>query len=354
MKAFSKLKSSYLSLPNKHKINYIFEYVEDTISIALNTSLASLLNIIRNKHSHYLQESDQRISKLLIQQKKYREECLKEPSHLDKDSIHNEAILYQSGLLNKFIMDALQLQTRRLAGDEKYRSLIGSFAAAIAMLLYLSLFIWQGAFFVINSLPFVVFSVFIYVLKDRLKEGLKNLSYKHVFRWFPDFTTEILSPSGNVVLGKMQESFAFIKEDQAPKDISHIRNEGFHTHLDMIKRPEQVIHYKRKISIYTTPEASTERLNALNVIFRYDVHEFMTKASNATESYMTLDSESLDLITTHLPKVYHINIILKNSYLKPDLTPYVELKKFRLVTDKEGIKRIESVIGQTSVNEEEI
>ncbi len=56
------------------------------------------------------------------------------------------------------------------------------------------------------------------------------------------------------------------------------------------------------------------------------------KIQNAYQPYT--GSETLDLISTQLPKVYHVNIVLKNSYLKPDLSPFVELKKFRVVVDK--------------------
>jgi hypothetical protein len=186
--------------------------------------------------------------------------------------------------------------------------------------------------------------VFIYVLKDRLKEELKNLSFRQVFRWFPDYTTDILVPAGDVRIGKMHDSFGFIKENQVPNDIWIQRNKGFQNYLDMIKLPEQVIYYKKQIDVHTNHKAT--RLHALNIIFRFDLHKFMAKASNAYEPYTTIDSETLDLVTTQLPKVYHINIVLKNTYLKSGLKPFVELKKFRIVVDKEGIKRIESITEQ--------
>jgi hypothetical protein len=230
-----------------------------------------------------------------------------------------------------------------LAIDEKYRSLIGSFAAGMAMFLYLLLFIWQGAVFVINSLPFVLFTVLIYVVKDRIKEELKSLSYRHVFKWFPDYTTEIALPTNQEVVGLLHESFSFIGSNQVPMDISHLRNQEFHSYLEMIKRQEQVINYKRKVVTYKNFDAKTP-LKGLNIIFRYDISNFLAKASNPYEPYVTLDGETLDLTHTLLPKVYHINIVLKNTYLKPDLTEVIECKKFRIVADKEGIKRIESLV----------
>jgi hypothetical protein len=108
-KEFDKIKNDYFNLPTRQQVHYIFEYVEDTISIALNSSLTGLLKAVRMKHSLMFQQVDSKISTILLEEKKYREERLQEPSELDKDAVHNEGILYQSGLLNKYIIDALQL-----------------------------------------------------------------------------------------------------------------------------------------------------------------------------------------------------------------------------------------------------
>ena len=101
----------------------------------------------------------------------------------------------------------------------------------MAMFLYLLLFISQGAIFVINSLPFVFFTVILYVVKDRIKEELKSLSYRHVFKLFPDYTTEVSLPNEKGVIGKVHESFSFIGESEVPMDISHLRNQEFHSYL---------------------------------------------------------------------------------------------------------------------------
>lgn len=347
--AYNKQKEEILKFPEGLVLLHIFEYIQDVLSISLNSSLTSLLEAVRHKALPQLQACDLELSKLLLREKEYREKELKEPDELDKDAIQNEAVLYQSGLLNKFILDALQLKTHRQATDEKFRSLIGSFAAGMAMLLYLLLFIWQGAVFVINSLPFVLFTVLIYVVKDRIKEELKSLSYRHVFRWFPDYTTKVFLPDDNKEVGKVRESFSFIDEKEVPLEISQLRNQEFHSYLEMIKRQEKVISYKKKVMIN---ESEATFPKGLNNIFRYDIHNFLVKGSNAYEPYVTLDSETLELTHTLLPKVYHINIILKNRFSGSDNHDHVEYKKYRLVVDKEGIKRVESLTNGTGLTKE--
>lgn len=342
-KAFLVQQEAVFQRPEGVLLRPIFEYIREVMSISLNSLMASLLEAIRQKSDPLLNHCDHEITALLLEEKKYREERLKEPNQFDKNGVENEAILHQSGLLNKFILDALQLKTRKLAINEKYRSLIGGFAAALAMFLYLLAFIWQGAIFVINSFPFVFFTVVLYVVKDRMKEELKNLSYKHVFRWFPDYTTEISLPSGKTVIGKVHESFSFIDEQQVPLEIQHLRNQGFHSYLEMIKRQEDVIYYKKKVVVYERKDLEPP-LRGLSIIFRFNLHHFFNKGSNPYEFYTTIDAETLELIHLQLAKVYHVNIILKNTYLQADMPEKVEYKKVRIVADKEGVKRIESLI----------
>jgi hypothetical protein len=328
----------------------LFGYVNDFLSLTLNSSLSALLDAVRNCHSAALQDLDHALCNLLLQEKSYRESRLLEPGQVDEKSYQNESILYQSGLLNKFFVNVLLLNTSRAAIDKKYRNLIGGFAAAIAMLFYILLFVWQGAVFVINSEPFILFTVIIYVLKDRLKEELKTLSFNKALRWFSDYKTEIVSPSGQFIVGEIKESFAFIDEQSVPDDIHKVRNREFHNYLETIVRPERVIYYKKNINIYQNPHRKTPpRLNALNIIFRFDIHHFFSKASDAFESHAILDSETLELSHHLLPKVYHLNIIIKNSVVLPDKSVIAELKKFRLVVDKNGIKRVEHILSESEV-----
>lgn len=342
--AFLTQQEAVFQKPEGVLLRPVFEYIREVMSISLNSSMSSLLEAIRQKNDQIFKSSDHEISLLLLEEKKYREERLQEPNQLDKNGVDNEAILHQSGLLNKFILDALQLKTQKRAINEKFRWLIGGAAAAVAMFLYLLALIWQGAIFVINSFPFVFFTVVLYVIKDRIKEEFKNLSYKHVFRWFPDYTTEILLPSGKTVIGKVHESFSFIGERQVPLEIQHLRNQGFHSYLEMIKRQEEVIYFKKKIVVCERKELEAP-LHGLSIIFRFNLHRFFEKGSDPYESYTTIDTETLELVHLKLPKVYHVNIILKNTYSQANMPEKVEYKKVRIVADKEGVKRVESLMG---------
>lgn len=318
-----------------------FHYVNDFISNSIDYYTIGLLDQLRAEKTEGLEPSDNDLCKILVQERNRRKKKSMEPQGSVEDTMENEFILYRKGLLNKFVLDALLLSVKRKANLQKYAHFIGSFAAGLAMLVYLILFIWQGEVFVINSTPFVIITTFLYILKDRMKEGIKTLYHRRAFKWFPDYTTEIRTPDDETVIGKLTESFTWIDENKIPKNIRDTRDQQFHTVLETFRRHEKVIHYKKRVILSNSSLRDHTRRFELNTIFRFNIHEFLHKASNAFSSYASLNSENLQIEERRLPKVYHLNMIMVNRFYNKDLKEQCELKKFRLIIDKEGIKRVE-------------
>lgn len=342
-KTFYDIEKEILNSITDSPLESHFYYIDDFISNSINFYLTGLLDQIRKSHLKDNKEVNEELKSLVAKEKHHREEKLQEPKEIDEESIDSEYILYRSGLLNKYVLDALLLNTTRSMVYKKYRNIIGAITAGIAMLFFFVLFVWQGEVFIINSLPFILITVILYILKDRIKEELRNISYKQFHRWFPDYRTDIRSPDDRFSLGSMKESFSFVYEKELPGEIIKIRNREFHAVLEKFKRPERVIYYKKTVTMYQKPTDIDTRRHALNIIFRFNINHFLSKADNPIQTYTTIDSETGEFIKKQLPKVYHLNIILKNTFLNEDLQEDVELKKFRLVLDKTGVKRLEDV-----------
>ena len=339
--AFNKAQSSFIKKWKIEKLNSNFFYTDEFISTTINYYLTGLLSEIRDRLPDAPSESTEPLLHILEAERQYRTKILHEPSITDEDSVSNEFILYRSSLLNKFILDALVLNTKGTTVKKQYGNLIGSISAGIAMLFFFVLFVYQGQVLIDTSLTFIILTVFLYILKDRIKESLRQGSYKRLSKWFYDYSTAIFAPYNTQNLGKLNERVSFLDESHLSEDIKEIRNSEFHDILETIKRPEQVIYYK-KILMLLKPIADKDvRRQSLNLIFRYNIHYFLSKADNPTHDYLKVDPQSFKFIRATLPKVYHINIIMKNTFLDKDLNQIVELKKFRLVIDKNGIKRIE-------------
>ena len=315
-------------------------YVDEFTSNIVEHYFTALLKIIRTLSYPDLAENDANICRLILKEQDHRNAFQLKSQAPKADDTH-ESILYRESLLNKYILEALHLEINRLSFEEKYGDIVGSVAAGIAMFVYLVLFTWKSPSFVIDSLPFIFLGVVLYILKDRLKEGLKRLYVKQAFRWFPDYSTDVRNRNGQKV-GKINENFSFIKEKDVPEEILKMRNKEFNEELPSLKRSETIINYKREVILYKETPLSEKRRQALTTLFRFNIHRFLEKANNSIQSDAKLNAE-LDIIERFLPKVYHLNIIILNSPVKSDSPFETKIKKFRVIIDKFGIKRVEQL-----------
>lgn len=323
-----------------------WRYIDEFISEAISHYLTGLLETIRLASQEDLKVLDKMLSALLVEEKRLHHSFFISASHAKAghiNTIQGENILYRISLLNKFVLDALLLSTNRLSMAQRFQHWIGALSAGVAMLLYFSLFAWLGSVFFLNSLPFILLTVVIYVLKDRIKEWMRAVSYQTASRWFPDYTTVIQSLDQKSNLGVIHESFSFIEQAQLSDELKNLRNAEFHAVLETFQRPESVLFYKRIVEINKVPQTEDLRRCGLNIIFRFNILDFLQKASDPYETHLTIDPVTRKLLSVRLPKVYHLNLIFRSTFLNPDKTKTVELKKLRIVIDKNGIKRIEHV-----------
>lgn len=339
---FRKLQEIINPLPNQQQLVRHFRYIDEFISITIDEFLVILLKQLRVFEKQKANdEADQKICRLIIKEKLYRKKKHMGPKTSRDKLFANESILYRQGLLNRFVMESLMLKNYRFSLAEKHTHILGAMAAGIAMLVYMILFVWKGSELVVNSFPFIALAVFLYILKDRVKEGFKNLYYRQAYRWFSDYSTEIRSPKG-LKIGKLKENFAFIESKQLPPGFWKIRNTHFHEELQALQRQETIIQYKREMMLKPIPPGERRR-RELTTIFRLNIHRFLQKASDAFQSNLTLDPYTREISERILPKVYHLNLIIRNTFLKNDLTEKIEIKTFRVVVDKAGIKRVEHI-----------
>lgn len=318
-----------------------FRYVDEFFSNAIEECLVMLL-----KHHDSLEQvspqSHNTITQLIINEKLYRKRRNLGPKS-SKASLHiNEAVLYRQGLLNRFVIETLSLGHVRLASEEKHRHVIGAIAAGIAMTVYLTLLAWKASTLVINSISFIFFAAFFYVIKDRIKEGFKTLYSKRAHHWFPDYSTEITN-STKLKVGSLTENFTFMDVNQLPKPILKIRNHRFHEELQALHRHETIIQYKREITLNPAVLKREERRKAVTIIFRLNIHRFLQKTSNSLQTHMAFDTYTHEISEKLLPKVYHLNLIIQDSWMQEDMNLKTEIKAYRVVVDKNGIKRVEHI-----------
>jgi len=322
-----------------------FNYVDEFISTVIEQYLTGFIQKLRTLLHANLAVSDEQLCKLVIAENVYREKHHLKAIQQEDTSSTDAANLFRQGLLHKFMNEPLHLLSSRAAVIQTHAPILGAVAAGVSMLVYMALFVylWQHPLVVMNSTPFVASVVFFYILKDRIKEGLKSYYQKKAVKWFPDYRITIYNQARQGI-GQLNESFMFKPKEEIPPDILKERNQGFHNDLDSLQRHETVIHYERELSLFPLilPPQSRRR-NELVIIFRLNLIEFLEKASNpyVFEPYLT--PETSEIIYKQIPKVYHLDIILKNTQFNNLNQKIEEFKKFRIILDKTGIKRVENV-----------
>lgn len=318
-----------------------FKYIDEFISTMIDEFLVILLKQYRSSKM-VDQETDEILSQLVIEENFYRQKKNLIPKSYKGEKFANESTLYRQGLLHRFVLESLMLKHIRFSPEEKHRHVLGAFAAGIAMLIYMILFVWQISTFVINSFPFVASAVFFYILKDRIKEGFKTFYSKQAHRWFPDYSTEITNFK-DFKVGNLSESFVFIDLNQLPEEILKVRNYDFHEELQALQRHETIFQYKREFKL-NSPNNDEVRRREVTTFFRFNIHHFLQKVSNAFQTHLYLDPETKEITEGLLPKIYHLNLIIHNTIFHGNVPSKEEIKTFRVVLDKNGIKRVEQIV----------
>lgn len=342
---FSSLKKAFLNSWKDTVLLQEMEYIDEFMSNVISYYLTHLVEAIRQKNSSEFAHIDKMLCDLLIQENQIPSELFPHHPFSNQQTLEDkkENYVYRLSLLNKFILEPLQLQTNRFSLDQRYQHWIGSFSAGIAMTLYFSLFVWLGGGFFVNSVPFIILMVAIYVLKDRIKEWLRAYSYQNASRWFPDYTTTISSFNKKKNLGIIKDSFSFIDPEQLSPELKASRNAHFHTVLEHVQRPETILFYKRLIKM-SAPSAPHARRSGLKIIFRFNIQRFLYKSSDAIETINALDPKSCQLEKLQMPKIYHLNLLIRSTTVPAGKEAKVEYKKLRIIADKNGIKRIDQIL----------
>jgi hypothetical protein len=317
-------------------------YVDEFISLSIDFYITGFLEYLRKTNREQLHGIDHQLCDLLTIEKTHRAKYFGESADIANEDLEaQEKTVYHKSLLNKYVLDALLLLLERTSWIEKYGNIVAALAAGIAMLIYVLLVFLNVPYFGINSLPFLLVTVILYVLKDRIKDSLRGIFHQHAVRLFSDYTTQIHMATGEETLGEVKEFFSFVGDDDLSPEISAIRESKFTVDLPLFKRPETVFYYKKQISLNEKLSMKKARRHKLHNLFLFNVHLLLEKASDPLEQLLHLDVNTMEIKELKLPKVYHLNIIMKNIYPLPEGQKRVEMKNFRIVLDKNGIKRVE-------------
>ncbi|MBO4556047.1 MAG: hypothetical protein J5706_04740 [Elusimicrobiales bacterium] len=327
------------------KVKETFAFCDEYVSLSIEEHLGNLAYRMQNIPEFKTRESvksfHNTITKLVNEEEQYRRER-SYPSVFDKKS-SNELLIYRRGMLKKFVSAVLFIRAE-FSEWEALTQIIFGFAAGVAMLFATVISVYYQNRYTTTSVPFVTALVISYIFKDRIKDWIKFSFSKKLAHWISDRRIDVIDPDTFKSIGELKEGFTFIKHENLPPDVGRLRNADFFTSVDPEGRPERIFKYKKNIKL--KPRAimrNHARRKGINDIMRFNMARLIQQADDPVADYKYYDPSSGMMENAGCARVYHINVIVRYTYVDRDGEEKEYFERHRLVVNKNGIIRKEEV-----------
>ena len=343
-----------------------FFLVDEYNSYRLEIVFISLCQIL-DSNSVTIPQVKSVILDILAQESQYRTTMnIVNLDHDHGDKVR-ETYYYRLGLVKKYVLEVLYLQSKNIKKEHTYRNIIAGFGAALAA-------IWAGVIdikriqMIGNVDPrdvwtrlaaVLLIGVIAYVFKDRIKEISKEYFNQKLKQYLPDFDIKMFysyfngdNEQTNYFVGSCKEFFRYLPKTAIPPEIAYLRDIGNRSDLDPV-RDENIIHYSKKLDfVIGEQQSGLGQAHIIRDIARFDISDFLAKLDNPKKSISYYD-QAKGIVVMEAPKVYHINVVLRYAcnYRRDDgsAEENVEFERIRLILNKKGISRIEEVLRRGAI-----
>lgn len=318
----------------KKNSKIILEYGDEYISNFINYYLVQLHDYFTNFKVE--KEKLKEIVQFISEEQKYRK-----ANNYDVDNdedFYDEALLYKRSQLKKYIEGVLFLSRDIRKDGTFFEQTIFAVAAGIAMVFSTGIAFYYQLIYGNFTLPFFIALVVGYMFKDRIKWLVGLLFISKANSMFYDYKVKIKDSKNNII-GKIKENFTFVPLNKLGPKVKIHRFKHSLLAADYDLNGEHIVQYKKKIVIHPKKfgeEISDDRLNGLVDITRINFYRFIPQMDDPKKEYSLVKKGKI--ITRVGNKIYHINIIQK-FYTENG----IEFKRYRVIMNRKGIKRIEKV-----------
>jgi hypothetical protein len=178
------------------------------------------------------------------------------------------------------------------------------------------------------------------MLKDRIKEWMRQFLMRKVTRWLWDYDVKIRDPVSNVTIGRCREAFSFVDAEHVPKDVMARRNADTKSVVDPTGKPEVIMRYEKNVMLRGVNTGDRQdRRHDINDIIRFNISDFLVRTDDPVRSIRFYNAQTDLVETATCPKVYHLNVVfvLRGAADRPHST----LSRVRVIFNKHGILRME-------------
>jgi hypothetical protein len=335
---------TFITTPSiSETLHAYYLFGDEYLSFMIEESAYSLINYLKK---HWGEDFTQYSTKLydIIRTEIQHRNDNHYPS-IPKEEDDNEEIIFRKSVLKKFMSSVLYLKTMTEKEGLFLEQLFFGIAAGLSMLFATSVAFYSQLRY--GSIGATVFAILIvsYMFKDRIKEILRMYFSKKIQKRLFDHKITLFTAEKETI-GWVKEVFFFTKEDKVPQEILQIRNKDHMTEIENGWMGEKIAVYLGDVNLFSRELIDLYKdytMEGVNNIMRYDISRYLHKMDNPKKSLFLLQEQGHKEV--YGKRVYHLNVVIKcTSKLGTDY------KRYRIVINRDGIRRIEEVFSEKGVN----
>jgi hypothetical protein len=264
----------------------------------------------------------------------------------------NEAYSHRISFLKKFCQNILFLKVQRSSPRKAWEEVLFSVAAGGAMAFALGVGLFAQSRYPQASFNFFVIAVLGYMLKDRIKEGLRRLFSAYAGRYLYERTTRIFDPVTRDEVGVCHEKVEYGGAAHVPPDVARLRHQDDLITAAQGELGETVIRYRKKIVLDSDqlPKIADGIVTGITDIIRINVDTLLHDMDDPEFELEYVDLDDFSVEKVRLAKSYRVDVAFRCS-VDDGAHQRTTVRVVRLVLDRNGIKRMTDLVPETVVAE---
>ena len=200
--------------------------------------------------------------------------------------------------------------------------------------------IWAQGRFTQASLNFFLIMVVGYMMKDRIKEGMRRIFSQFAARHLYDRTARIVDPVTERCLGHCDEKVDYGRAVRVPPEVMALRSRDDLVIASQGELSETVLRYQKQVKLDVELLPRGERgVSGITDIIRLNVGRFLRDMDDPEYALEYVDLEDYSVGHVRGTKSYLVDLAFRFIVHEAD-TQKVSLQLVRLVLDRNGIKRM--------------
>lgn len=340
VKRFHALRSSFLDLRHTDEDDEVLTKHIDIVDEHVSLLACKYLTLILRLWGPAPSDSEyRRIAKIVRKEESYRDRK-RYPSIPARIRTERqlEEYVYREKMLKRYVTEALLFGVDRTNTAKRTEHILYAIAAGIAMVVATGVaFFGQQRYGNFTTALFVLLVVG-YMVKDRVKDSFRAVLMRRIGSVFPVRKTVLRDSKARRRLAIITERTSFREERHVPPEVAQLRNRGYFERVVFSMEKENVLVYRKRIRLKSKNlGALHSRVTSVADVAALDLRPFLHKLS-VQYGLVPMVEDKRHVHPKLVRRVYHCNLVI--SFTKNGATV---LKRYRLVVDARGIKRLESV-----------